>query len=79
MTFLKKTCLFLISVFACTYAYVYVHAVPADMHMYMCMQCLQMPEEGSRSPGTRILDGCKASMWVLGMKPSSRAASALNH
>ena len=44
-----------------------------------CVQCRWRPEDSSRSPGTRVTDGCEC-LWVLGIEPraSGRPANALH-
>lgn len=51
----------------------------------VCVPCacksLLRPEEGIRSHGIRVTDGCEKNMWVLGPEPrfSARTICALNH
>jgi hypothetical protein len=47
-----------------------------------CVQCPQRPEEGIRSPGTVVREGCEMdAVWALGTKPppSAKAASHLSN
>ena len=48
-------------------------SVSACMYVCMCtsMQCLQVPEEGSRCPGTGIAGGCEPPRvsWEQSLRP----------
>lgn len=45
---------------------------PCMYVFYVCAWYSQMPEDGTRSPGTRVHDGCEPPCgWVLGTKPGS--------
>lgn len=50
------------------------------LHLCMCsvcMQFLQRPEEGVRSPGSAVIDNCcELPCWVLGTEPRTLARSA---
>lgn len=58
-----------------------------NVHVYVCMcvcllvhRCPQRQEEGIRSPGASVIEGCELVNWVLGndLSSSGRAASALS-
>ena len=53
------------------------------LHVCLCtthMQCLRRPEEGIRSPGPGVIDGCEppCGYWELSPQSSARTTSALN-
>lgn len=56
--------------------------LPTSIYAYwMCAWCQQRSEEGTRSLETGLNGQLPASMWMLGIEPSSsgRAAGASNH